>query len=87
MFVTGFPDSIIVSGLCRYIQCLHQKLYHLSAAEYDEFINIVMSARAAFLITPEGAQQFKEWLQSIRRSVPDVTRIFFSLKNRVDSAL
>uniref|UniRef100_A0A146L3I4 Zinc finger SWIM domain-containing protein KIAA0913 n=1 Tax=Lygus hesperus TaxID=30085 RepID=A0A146L3I4_LYGHE len=51
-----------------YIQCLHQKLYHLSTAEYDEFINIVLSARAAFHITPEGAQQFKEWLQSIRRS-------------------
>ncbi|CAB0008630.1 unnamed protein product [Nesidiocoris tenuis] len=51
-----------------YIQCLHQKLYHLSSAEHDEFINIVLSARAAFHITPEGAQQFKEWLQSIRRS-------------------
>lgn len=51
-----------------YIQCLHQKLYHLSCAEYDEFINIVRSARTAFQITPEGSQQFKEWLQSIRRS-------------------
>ncbi|XP_073985781.1 zinc finger SWIM domain-containing dorado isoform X1 [Rhodnius prolixus] len=51
-----------------YIQCLHQKLYHLSTAEYDEFVSIVLSARAAFQITPEGTQQFKEWLQSIRRS-------------------
>ncbi|KAK9507025.1 hypothetical protein O3M35_008857 [Rhynocoris fuscipes] len=51
-----------------YIQCLHQKLYHLSTAEYDEFVGIVISARAAFQITPEGTQQFKEWLQSIRRS-------------------
>ncbi|XP_014289772.1 zinc finger SWIM domain-containing protein 8 homolog [Halyomorpha halys] len=51
-----------------YIQCLHQKLYHLSSAEYDEFLNLVLSARAAFQITPEGSQQFKEWLQSIRRS-------------------
>jgi hypothetical protein len=53
--------------LCRYIQCMHQKLYHLTTADYEEFVNIVCSARAAFQITPEGNTQFKEWLQSIRR--------------------
>ncbi|XP_026286597.1 zinc finger SWIM domain-containing protein 8 homolog isoform X2 [Frankliniella occidentalis] len=51
-----------------YIQCLHQKLYHLTSADYEDFVNIVCSARAAFQITPEGTQQFKEWLQSIKRS-------------------
>lgn len=51
-----------------YIQCMHQKLYHLTTADYDDFVNIVCAARAAFLITPEGSTQFKEWLQSIRRS-------------------
>lgn len=51
-----------------YIQCMHQKLYHLTAADYEDFVNIVCAARTAFQITPEGSTQFKEWLQSIRRS-------------------
>lgn len=51
----------------RYIQCIHQKLYHLTSADYEEFANIILSARAAFQITPEGNAQFKDWLQSIRR--------------------
>ncbi|XP_071440539.1 zinc finger SWIM domain-containing protein 8 homolog [Hetaerina americana] len=51
-----------------YIQCLHQKLYHLAASDYDDFVAIVQTARQAFLITPDGNTQFKEWLQSIRRS-------------------
>ncbi|KAK6633958.1 hypothetical protein RUM44_004565 [Polyplax serrata] len=51
-----------------YIQCIHHKLYHLTNADYDDFVNAVCAARAAFLITPEGSQQFKEWLQSIKRS-------------------
>lgn len=50
-----------------YIQCMHQKLYHLTAADYEDFISIVCAARAAFQITPDGSAQFKEWLQSIRR--------------------
>uniref|UniRef100_A0ABD2X903 SWIM-type domain-containing protein n=1 Tax=Trichogramma kaykai TaxID=54128 RepID=A0ABD2X903_9HYME len=51
-----------------YIQCMHQKLYHLMSSDYEEFASIVCAARAAFQITPEGHTQFKEWLQSIRRS-------------------
>lgn len=50
-----------------YIQCMHQKLYHLTTADYEDFVTIVCAARAAFQITPEGNTQFKEWLQSIRR--------------------
>ncbi|KMQ94255.1 zinc finger swim domain-containing protein [Lasius niger] len=51
-----------------YIQCMHQKLYHLTAGDYEEFASIVCAARAAFQINPEGNTQFKEWLQSIKRS-------------------
>ncbi|XP_049870300.1 zinc finger SWIM domain-containing protein 8 homolog [Pectinophora gossypiella] len=51
-----------------YIQCIHQKLYHLTAVEYEEFVSIVLSARTAFQLTPEGNTQFKEWLASLRRS-------------------
>lgn len=51
-----------------YIQCMHQKLYHLTSGEYEDFVNVVCAARAAFHITPEGHVQFKERLQSIKRS-------------------
>lgn len=46
---------------------MHQKLYHLTTADYEDFVSIVLAARAAFQITPEGNVQFKEWLSSIRR--------------------
>lgn len=36
-------------------------------ADYEEFTNTILSARAAFQITPEGHNQFKDWIQSIRR--------------------
>lgn len=51
----------------RYIQCIHQKLYHLTPADYEDFASIIVAARAAFQITPEGSAQFKDWLQSIKR--------------------
>lgn len=60
-------SKIYIFVCSRYIQCIHQKLYHLTAADYEEFASIVLAARAAFQITPEGNAQFKDWLQSIRR--------------------
>ncbi|XP_037921844.1 zinc finger SWIM domain-containing protein 8-like, partial [Hermetia illucens] len=51
-----------------YIQCIHQKLYHLTQSDYEEFASIILAARAAFQITPEGNAQFKDWIQSIKRS-------------------
>lgn len=55
------------NSIFRYIQCIHQKLYHLTPSDYEDFANIILAARAAFQITPEGNAQFKDWLQSIRR--------------------
>uniref|UniRef100_A0A182K404 SWIM-type domain-containing protein n=1 Tax=Anopheles christyi TaxID=43041 RepID=A0A182K404_9DIPT len=51
-----------------YFQCIHQKLYHLTIADYEDFTSTILSARNAFQITPEGNAQFKDWLQSIKRS-------------------
>ena len=50
-----------------YFQCLHQKLYHITVSEYDDFVSIVCTARQAFHLTPDGGSQFKEWLQNLRR--------------------
>lgn len=62
-----FLINNFISQFFRYIQCMHQKLYHLTAGDYEEFASIVCAARAAFQINPEGNTQFKEWLQSIKR--------------------
>lgn len=51
----------------RYIQLLHQKLYQLSSADYEEYVGIMYSAYGAFAMTPEGSTMFKDWLQSVRR--------------------
>lgn len=72
----------------RYIQCMHQKLYHLTSGEYEDFVNVVCAARAAFHITPEGHVQFKERLQSIKRycllknNSSNLLVIFFFLKTK-----
>ncbi|CAG7787025.1 unnamed protein product [Allacma fusca] len=51
-----------------YFQCLHQKLYHITLSDYEDFVSIVCTARQAFHLTPDGNSQFKEWLQNLRRS-------------------
>ncbi|UYV61045.1 ZSWIM8 [Cordylochernes scorpioides] len=51
-----------------FIACAHFKMYHITAGEYDEFVNIIRAARSAFQLTPGGHVQFNEFLQSIRRS-------------------
>lgn len=66
--VSIFPNEFNFLAL-RYIQCIHQKLYHLTQSDYEEFASIILAARAAFQITPEGNAQFKDWLQSIKRLV------------------
>lgn len=51
----------------RYIQCIHQKLYHLTTGDYEDFASIILAARTAFQISVDGNAQFKDWLQSIKR--------------------
>lgn len=58
---------LFVCCVGRYIQCMHQMLYHLTASDYEEFASVVVSARTALHLTPEGTAQFKDWLQCIRR--------------------
>ncbi|XP_054168196.1 zinc finger SWIM domain-containing protein 8-like [Oppia nitens] len=51
-----------------FIACTHFKMYHITPADYDEFVTIIRSARSAFQLTPGGNIQFNELLQSLRRS-------------------
>lgn len=48
--------------------CIHAKIYHITVAEYDDFITILRSARQAFQLSPGGLMQFTEHLQNLRRS-------------------
>jgi hypothetical protein len=51
-----------------YYQCIHQKLYHLSPGDYDDFVSILLHARRAFHWTGEGMQMYSQLLVSIKRS-------------------
>src|SRR6218665_1956034 len=55
-------------GDCRFIQCTHTRIHHITQVDYDEFVSIVCSARNAFCMTPDGLTQFNEMLQGLRRS-------------------
>lgn len=48
-------------------QYIHHRLIHLTPADYDDFVNIIRSARGAFCLTPVGVMQFNDVLQSLKR--------------------
>lgn len=52
----------------RFIACTHFKIYHITTADYDDFVSVVLAARAAFQLTPGGLVQFNELVQSLKRS-------------------
>ncbi|XP_039624044.1 zinc finger SWIM domain-containing protein 8 isoform X3 [Polypterus senegalus] len=51
-----------------YLQYIHHRLIHLTPADYDDFVNIIRSARSAFCLTPVGMMQFNDVLQNLKRS-------------------
>ena len=59
---------MLIVDFHRFIQCAHQRIHHISNADYDEFVSIVCTARNAFYLAPGGIVQFNELLQSLRRS-------------------
>uniref|UniRef100_A0A8C6KRZ0 Zinc finger SWIM-type containing 8 n=1 Tax=Nothobranchius furzeri TaxID=105023 RepID=A0A8C6KRZ0_NOTFU len=50
-----------------YLQYIHHRLIHLTPADYDDFVNIIRSARGAFCLTPVGMMQFNDVLQNLKR--------------------
>nr|XP_006816884.1 PREDICTED: zinc finger SWIM domain-containing protein 8-like [Saccoglossus kowalevskii] len=61
-------SPIVQKCLQMYTQCIHQRLFHIAPNEYDEFVNIVRSARGAFSMVPGGMVQFSELLRTLQRS-------------------
>lgn len=51
-----------------YYQCIHQRLYHLTPAEYEDFTAIILHARKAFMWTASGQNEFQNLLSSLRRT-------------------
>lgn len=49
------------------LQYIHHRLIHLTPADYDDFVNIIRSARGAFCLTPVGVMQFNDVLQNLKR--------------------
>ncbi|XP_061644827.1 zinc finger SWIM domain-containing protein 8 isoform X2 [Phyllopteryx taeniolatus] len=50
-----------------YLQYIHHRLIHLTPADYDDFVNIIRSARGAFCLTPVGVMQLNDVLQNLKR--------------------
>ncbi|XP_050394140.1 zinc finger SWIM domain-containing protein 8 [Patella vulgata] len=61
-------NSLFQKCLQMFMQCAHQRIHHITQADYDEFVTIVCRARNAFYMAPGGMVQFHELLQSLRRS-------------------
>lgn len=59
-----FSHSLIGASSLQYI---HHRLIHLTPADYDDFVNIIRSARGAFCLTPVGMMQFNDVLQNLKR--------------------
>lgn len=51
-----------------YYQCIHQRLYHLTPAEYEDFTAIILHARKAYMWTASGQNEFANLLSSLRRN-------------------
>lgn len=56
----------LIHCLCL-LQYIHHRLIHLTPADYDDFVNIIRSARGAFCLTPVGMMQFNDVLQNLKR--------------------
>lgn len=65
---TEFMSSLLIS-ISNYVlfQYIHHRLIHLTPADYDDFVNIIRSARGAFCLTPVGMMQFNDVLQNLKR--------------------
>ncbi|XP_046360327.1 zinc finger SWIM domain-containing protein 8 homolog isoform X2 [Haliotis rufescens] len=61
-------NSMFQKCLQMFIQCAHQRIHHITYADYDDFVSTICSARNAFFMAPGGVVQFNELLQSLRRS-------------------
>ncbi|RWS16893.1 zinc finger SWIM domain-containing protein 8-like protein, partial [Dinothrombium tinctorium] len=51
-----------------FVACTHFKMYHISPADYEEFVQVIRGARQAFQLTQGGMVQFNELLQNLKRS-------------------
>ncbi|XP_041485312.1 zinc finger SWIM domain-containing protein 8-like isoform X2 [Lytechinus variegatus] len=60
-------SPIVQKCVQMYIQCIHQRMYHITPPEYDDFISVVQSAQKAFSMQAGGQAQFKDFIQSLRR--------------------
>jgi len=69
-----------------YYQCIHQRLYHLTPAEYEDFTGIVLHARKAFLWTAGGQTEFQSLLTSLRRNKSCKKELWAKITSAVQAA-
>ena len=77
---TPHLTQLVHRCLHNYFQCIHAKLYHVTPADYEDFVSIIVQAKRAFMWTPDGAQAFQHLMLSIKRFVYIfyISQIFFN---------
>eukprot|EP00095_Tigriopus_kingsejongensis_P011253 maker-scaffold550_size154339-snap-gene-0.22 protein:Tk11253 transcript:maker-scaffold550_size154339-snap-gene-0.22-mRNA-1 annotation:"unnamed protein product" len=65
---TGLPGIQYSCLSSRYCQCLHFRLYHVTPADYEDFVAILLRAKRAFNWIGDGGNAYNSLLQTIRRS-------------------
>ena len=50
-----------------FCECIMQKLFHLTSADYDEYILTLKTARDVFYWLPEGIHKYQQLLSNIKR--------------------
>ena len=65
------PYLFNVAGRCQQIygQCISQKLLYLTPTDYQDFTDMIQSAKKAFYWTQNGQHMYHQLLNDIRRYV------------------
>lgn len=63
-----FNNERLILLFNRFVACCHFKIYHITNSDYDDFVSVLLAARAAFQLTPGGHVQFLELVAALKRS-------------------
>ena len=72
------PHLLQLAGRCQqtFYECIRQKLLYLTPTDYQEFTDMIQSAKKAFYWTQQGQHLYQTLLNEIRR----YETFFFFLK-------
>ncbi|KAJ6216279.1 hypothetical protein RDWZM_007436 [Blomia tropicalis] len=64
-----------------FTQCIWQKINHINASDYEDFLTIIRSARAAFNLVPGGHLHFNEVIHGLKRQKTCKKELWIMIQN------